>query len=135
MTSPSDSEDSGFDNIAVEEPGLATPDRSDLDATEDENEDLDATSPPQPTKSGVGNKGKVIEVAKADRKSAEPPPRRDLPFERIGGKGKEKVAPSAVEEEEEEDGEGKVTRKIGRKVEEADAEMNDEDAETSDDEL
>ncbi|MCJ1244309.1 hypothetical protein MMC30_001507 [Trapelia coarctata] len=132
ISSPSDSEDSGFEKMAVGEPGLATPDKSDLDATEDEDEDLDATSHPRPTMSGVGNKGRVIETAKADTKPDEPPPRRELPFAKIGGKGKEKAEPLAEEEDEVEE---EAAGTNGGKTENAEAEMEEDDDETSDDEL
>lgn len=73
-----------------EDPDRAsTPDKSDLDATEDEVEDEDDLDPEpviQPKKSGVGSKGKVIDVAKKNGEAksqsakASPPPRRELPF-------------------------------------------------------
>jgi len=123
----SDSEDSGFEKMAVDEPGLVTPDKSDLDATEDEDDDLDTTSPPK--KSGIGNKGKVIETAKADTKPDEPPPRRELPFGKIGGRGQEKAAPPPIEADQE------ATGTSGGQAEEPGAEMDEDDVETSDDEL
>ncbi|KAI9873808.1 MAG: hypothetical protein M1830_010587 [Pleopsidium flavum] len=65
----------------------STPNKSDLDATEDEDDlDLDPVYTAQPIESGIGSKGKAIEVVKehdAERstaKKASPPPRRDLPF-------------------------------------------------------
>lgn len=114
--------------MAVDEPGLATPEKSDLDATEDEDDDLDTTSPP-PKKSGIGNKGEVIETAKADTKPDEPPPRRELPFGKIGGRGKEKAASTPREEDQE------ALGTSGGRAEEAGAEMEEDDVETSDDEL
>lgn len=132
VSSPSDSEDSGFEKMAVDEAGLATPDKSDLDATEDEDEDFDTSPPSRPTKSGVGNKGKVIETAKSGTKPDEPPPRRELPFTSIGGKSKEKAAPPAAKEDEV-DKEAVGTN--GGNAENAEAEMEEDDDETSDDEL
>lgn len=123
----SDSEDSGFEKMAVDKPELATPEKSDLDATEDEDDDLDTTSPPK--KSGIGNKGKVIETAKADTKPDEPPPRRELPFGKIGGRGREKASSPPREEDQE-----ALGTSAGR-AEEAGAEMEEDDVETSDDEL
>ena len=116
--------------MAVDEPALATPEKSDLDATEDEDEDLHTTSPP-PTQPGVGKKGKTIETAIADKKSDEPPPRRELPFAKIGGKAMEKTAPPAVEEDEVED---EAVGTNHGKAESAEVEM-EEDDESSDDEL
>lgn len=65
----------------------ATPEKSDYE-TEDEEEDaFDAAPPSQPLKPGVGSKGKAIEtVARAEPELPEdpelPPPRRELPFAR-----------------------------------------------------
>lgn len=89
-----DAEDTGFEAMTVDnndqESDLAaedqpgTPDKSDLDATEDEDDDLDPAPVPQPPKSGVGAKGKIIEGAENNAVEAEepasPPPRRQLPF-------------------------------------------------------
>lgn len=65
----------------------STPERSDLDATEDEVEDnLDPAPATQPKKYGIGSIGKAIEMAKkqSEAKSqstkATPPPQRELPF-------------------------------------------------------
>ncbi|KAI4127321.1 MAG: hypothetical protein LQ347_004652 [Umbilicaria vellea] len=87
----SDAEDSGFEAVTVDDkdqdPDLAaeeqpgTPDKSDLDATEDEDDDLDIAPPSQSLKPGLSTKGKILEGA--DSKAAEPaspPPRRELPF-------------------------------------------------------
>ncbi|KAA6409529.1 MAG: hypothetical protein FRX48_06140 [Lasallia pustulata] len=77
-----DNNDQGSDLAAEDQPG--TPDKSDLDATEDEDDDLDPAPVPQPPKSGVGAKGKIIEGAENNAVEAEepasPPPRRELPF-------------------------------------------------------
>lgn len=68
-----------------EEP--ATPDRSDLDETEDEdNEGFDAVPASRPTKVGVGSKGKAVETVTGEKSSqgnqgpGTLPPRRELPF-------------------------------------------------------
>ena len=115
-----------------------TPDKSDLDATEDEAEeddddDLDAVAPSQSTRSGQGAKGKAIETATAPKQPAEiarsatPPPRRELPFaQRPSGRGEQTENSGAggtkVAQDWEATGDG-----IG---------VDDDDgAETSDDEL
>ena len=76
------SKDQDQDIAAEDQPG--TPEKSDLDATEDEDEDLDAASVAQRVRSGLGAKGKVIEggadAATEASKPASPPPRRELPF-------------------------------------------------------
>ena len=77
-----DDKDQDPDLAADDQPG--TPDKSDLDATEDEDDDPDAAGPSQPFKSGVGAKGKIIEEAGNNAVEApeppSPPPRRELPF-------------------------------------------------------
>ena len=88
----------------LEDPeGAATPDKSDLDATEDEDEDdLDPVRPVQSTKSGIGSKGKAIEVVKkqdgagSQSTKASPPPRRELPFNqrRAGGEAAKEDPPN-----------------------------------------
>ena len=76
--------DQDQDTAAEDQPG--TPEKSDLDATEDEDEDedLDAASVAQRVRSGPAAKGKVIEggadAATEVSKPALPPPRRELPF-------------------------------------------------------
>lgn len=88
-----DAEDSAFEAMAVndkdQDPDLAaedqpgTPDKSDLEATEDEDDDLDAAAPSQPLKSGVGAKGKILEGSGGKAaEPASPPPRRELPFKK-----------------------------------------------------
>lgn len=103
-----------------------TPDKSDLDATEDDADASDTTSHFQPTKSGVGSKGKSIEIAKAEdntrsrEKASSPPPRRPLPFtERSTAKAHDNVkAPT-----------GSVTQ------EKTDADESETEGATDDDEL
>jgi len=76
------------DDVAPDdEPG--TPEKSDLDATEDEDDEDDRESiPVSAAKTGVGVKEKAIEAAtsnpngKEDSKDQLPPPRRELPFTR-----------------------------------------------------
>jgi len=71
-----------------------TPEKSDYDETEDEEEDaFDAAPPSQPRKSGVGSKGKAIETVTHEQpKSPEspelPPPREELPFAKNDQRGK-----------------------------------------------
>ncbi len=86
----SESGDDDFEKMEIDqeddlERGL-TPDKSDLDATEDEDEDdLGSVGNTHGQAAGLGSKGKVIEVAKdkdgvsATRKATPPPP-RVLPF-------------------------------------------------------
>ena len=67
---------------------VATPDKSDLDATEDEEESEGighASLNPSSVKRGEGAKGKATEaLARKDQEVSEgpeePPPRRELPF-------------------------------------------------------
>lgn len=68
-----------------EEP--ATPDRSDLDETEDEDDEgFNAVPASRPTKAGVGSKGKAVETVTGEKSSqgnqgpGTLPPRRELPF-------------------------------------------------------
>ena len=69
---------------------VSTPDKSDLDATEDEDEAVDTVANAPMTQSGIGSKGKVMDVAKKEdeasskSKRASPPPRRELPFSQAG---------------------------------------------------
>lgn len=92
------SEEDGFEDMDVDgEGGKAvpdalgreeTPDKSDLDETEDEAVDDNDTSPStlRQVESGVGAKGKAIETVKQKEPTAKPPeitsppPRRELPF-------------------------------------------------------
>lgn len=70
----------------------ATPEHSQLDATEDEDSD-DLDSAPAPPSQGVRAKGKVLESAEGSSdedkiaRTTSPPPRRELPF----AKGNENV--------------------------------------------
>ena len=91
----SDSSDAGFEKMAVdgqspvatEGEAPATPEKSDLDATEDDDDDLD-TAPPLSLarlgRIGGGAKGEVRESRTTRKKQEEgpnsPPPRRELPF-------------------------------------------------------
>lgn len=75
------------------------PDKSDLDATEDEADDDDLDDTPGTTtagNSGVGNTGKENE---AKKRTPSPPPRRELPFDRIGRWPTEEQKVAAAEED------------------------------------
>lgn len=89
--------DDDDEEIAKQMRDAETPEKSDLDETEDEDssEDGFALAPvsSQAPRGGVGNKGKAIETVQARRKTPEPqpepesegiepPPRRELPFGR-----------------------------------------------------
>lgn len=78
-----------------------TPEKSDLDEIEDE-DDLDALSSTQPPKRGVGAKGKAIEEVTADEPGSpeEAPPRRELPFTRHNLRKKPTEAPPKPAEDE-----------------------------------
>ena len=98
ITAGSDSDGDDFERMDLDKPkaveeeqedvdGASTPEKSHLDATDDEDEvDLDPAPAIQPSESGIGSKGKAIEVAKkqadasSQSKEAGPPPRRELPF-------------------------------------------------------
>jgi hypothetical protein len=105
--SPSPSS-SDFDNRQKQEspatPAQATPEHSELDATEDEDSD-NLDSAPAPPSQGLGAKGKVVENAeesgdedKIARKPS-PPPRRELPFPRKAGRGGEIMGQQAMKSE------------------------------------
>jgi len=111
-----------------EESGQAsTPDKSDLDATEDKVEDnLDPAPATQPKKYGIGSIGKAIEMAKkqSEAKSqstkATPPPLRELPFTQ------KPTAREALEEDQ---------RHISTTEAQNAAEEEETEGETDDDEL
>jgi len=102
-TAASESDDDGFETMDVDNGEEAeeeqdevehapTPDKSDLDGIEDEDDgNLDPVHTAQPTQSGIGSKGKAIEVvkehdaARSRAKKASPPPLRELPFARKPG--------------------------------------------------
>ncbi|KAL9044371.1 MAG: hypothetical protein Q9214_002485 [Letrouitia sp. 1 TL-2023] len=111
----SDAESDAFEDVKheqVEEPAYdseqETPQHSDLDATDDEieNDDLDSV----PTV--VGAKGKVLEgtkmrAASLSRSPIPPPPKRELPFNRLGANhGKVILERVGDEKMEDADGEG-----------------------------
>ena len=117
-TKASDSEDSSFQKVATDEGEPGTPERSDNSAT-DNDDDLDAATRPETDR----EQNKAV----APSKTTSPPPRRELPFGRSGGR----VMGEA--------GEGMARSDDGTKVQPADSgngdHENDEDDETSDDEL
>ena len=116
----SDSEESGFGKMEIDE-GRVTPEKSDLDATEDDDDDLDNEGPVQPVERGIGRKGKVMEAEDADRGMDEPPPRRELPFGKFGGRKLANQSSVTVEKGKDTD----VPIKLG----------SDNNSDTSDDEL
>jgi hypothetical protein len=91
---PPEPEESDFEQMAVDEDDLATPDRSDQEATDFDSDDLDAAQK-------VGPRVPETAAEKApDRKSdapavapSGPPPRRELPFGRMGGNKKQEGMP------------------------------------------
>ncbi|MCJ1477297.1 hypothetical protein MMC13_005968 [Lambiella insularis] len=120
-TSQSDSENPGFEKMAVENLDATTPERSDLDTTSNE-DDLDGEHSARAGDRGIGSKGKALEVAAHEIEVEEPPPRRELPFGKIGGR-------KAQTENE------PIAAKQSKQVEDPQNEPNDDGEETSDDEL
>jgi len=112
----SDDESDGFDGMDVdiparkeagEEDDRATPERSDLDKTEDEDEEPRVV---QARKKGVGARGKVLERDMSDGGDGVPPPRRELPFAKRKTRSQlaedpepEEKAKAAADEQEEEE--------------------------------
>lgn len=87
----------------------ATPERSDLDTTEDEDDDdLDAIPASRPAKTDLGSKGKAIETATQSQSSQRqknpeaPPPRRELPFTRGQEKQPVKKVPARPVQDDDE---------------------------------
>ncbi|MCJ1399163.1 hypothetical protein MMC11_002365 [Xylographa trunciseda] len=124
--SVSDSEDSGFGDMAVGEPDSVTPDKSNSEATSDDDDNLDAGPQNELSNSGAGRKGKALEDASLAMDVDEPPPPRQLPFGATNGK-KINERPEAVEEHS--------NSKFEKKVDTVEEEQSLEGAETSDDEL
>lgn len=82
-----DDDDAGAKQEEEEFAEAATPEKSDLDETEDEDDEgFDAVPASRPTKTGVGAKGKAVETAtqsqspQSEKTSESLPPRRELPF-------------------------------------------------------
>ncbi|MCJ1433861.1 hypothetical protein MMC27_003226 [Xylographa pallens] len=122
----SGSEDTGFGDIAADDPNSATPEKSEPEVTGDDDDDLDTETQTELSKSGAIQKGKILEGASPAMDVDKPPPRRQLPF---GTTGREKTAgrPEVVSEQ---------ASNIGDRIEGAVEEEQSLDGdETSDDEL
>ena len=124
--SVSDSEDTGFGDMAAEDPDFATPEKSDPGGASEDDDDLDTGIENELSKSGAGRKGKTLEGDSLAIDVDEPPPRRQLPFGTIGRK-KIEERPEAVYEQ--------ASNKGDRKEGVVEEEQSLDGDETSDDEL
>lgn len=120
-TSTSDSEDSGFEKVAVEDPNAATPESSDQETASDD-DDLDGRPQAGLEKRRVGTKGNASETATHEMEVEQSPKRSLLPIGKIGGRNSKTESRSTV------------AKQPNRPEDTQKEEAADED-ETSDDEL
>ncbi|MCJ1391476.1 hypothetical protein MMC18_004340 [Xylographa bjoerkii] len=126
VASVSGSENAELENMAVDDPDSPTPDKSDLEDTSDDENNLDTRPHHEPSKVGAGREGKALEGASLAMDVDEPPPRRQLPFG-ITSEKKTESRPEAVGEQ--------ANDKIDTKEALVEEEQSLEGDETSDDEL
>ena len=88
VESEADSDESAYEKMVVDDRGPGTPERADSEDTDGNDDDLNAAPP-----SGTGKN-----TAVAPSNATSPPPRRELPFSRIGGrsKGNDKAVSAVV---------------------------------------
>lgn len=124
-------EEATSDKMSLDEeharPQMVTPDRSDPSATDDEtDDDLDSVPVSQPVKNEPRESASITSPAKKPARALSPPPRRELPFA-------SNRQPAAVDGASEKS-QSAASQQIQKSQAES-GEIDDDDEETSDDEL